>query len=80
MLLQGTVGYERADYVGSGAMEIFYRFGLSTTWRLDRNIRLSVSYNLIDHAGITGGEPLISPVKGGTYLQNVVLVRIGLQL
>jgi hypothetical protein len=80
VLLRGYVGFQRADYVGTTASQTFYQFGLGTTWLLDHNIRLGISYNFVDQTGDTGGQPLTSPVKGGTYLQNITLVQIHFQL
>ncbi len=76
VLLRSYVAYQRADYVGSPATESFYQFGLGATWLLDRNFRLGLNYNFLDHTGDTGGQPLSSPVKGGSYLQNIMMLEL----
>lgn len=80
VLLRGYVGFEHANYVGTSASETFYQLGLGATWLFNRNMRLSITYNIVNHAGNTGGQPLTSPVKGGTYLQNIMLVQARFQL
>ena len=80
ILLRFYTGYQHADYVGTSASETFYLFGLGATWLVGRDVRLGVSYNFVDHGGDNGGQPLTSPVRGGTYLQNIMLLQVRFQL
>ena len=80
VLLRSYVGYQHADYVGSPATETFYQFGAGATWLLDRHFRLGLNYSFVDHTGDTGGQPLNTPVKGGTYLQNIVMLELRIKI
>ncbi|CAH2604440.1 Outer membrane beta-barrel protein [Rhodovastum atsumiense] len=79
VILSGYVGYQRADYIGSPASQTFYSLGVGAAWLIDRNFRLGLNYSLINQTGDTGGS-VTSPVRGGSYLQNITLLNLRFQL
>lgn len=68
VLLQGRASVEQADYQQDGSRSLFSA-GASATWLLNRNMRLSLSYDFA-----------YSPEEIRTYTRNVTLLQLRLAL
>lgn len=84
LLLRGYVGLQRADYVGVSFNQTLYQAGASATWLVNRNARITFSYDVTDRQGSksvpTGTTINGLPVSGNNYLQNIYLVQLRLRL
>jgi hypothetical protein len=72
VLLDGYIGLQRADYLGQNSSETLYQFGAGATYLVNRNVRLSLTYDLVDRQG--------SRNFGSNYLQNIYMLSARLAL
>ncbi len=88
-LLQATAGVVYAEFAQGGGNQTVYSAGVSATYRVNRNLRVSGSYNFSALAGANTPPPgfLSSPILVGSnanfnqnFNQNVFLLRVGLAL
>ena len=86
VLLRGYVGLQNASYIGVNYNETLYQAGASVTWLVNRNIRLTVSYDITDRQGSNNTNnailvPVTNELNGkANYIQNLYLVQVRFQL
>lgn len=84
-LLQAAVGAEYAEFAQGGGSQAVYTAGVSATYRVNRHLRISGSYNF---SALTGTNTpqfgLVSPtfvaIPNTNFNQNIFLLRVGLAL
>jgi hypothetical protein len=59
ILLQASSGLQQADFLQGGGRQTAWLFGLGVTWLVNRNARVSATYNYNDQTG--GGVGTSSP-------------------
>ena len=81
ILLRGYVGLQRADYVGFNFNQTLYQGGAHATWLLNRNIGLTLSYDITDRQGSKNLPAAATGlVNGGNYVQNLYLLQLRFHL
>jgi len=84
-LLQAAAGAEYAEFAQGGGTQTVYSAGVSATYRVNRNLRVSGSYNFSALTGSTSLQAGALPttffaIPNTNFNQNVFLLRVGLAL
>jgi hypothetical protein len=76
ILLHASAGLQQANFLQSGGQQWGYTFGVGASWLINRQMRLSATY---DGSGIQGGTTTVNPLTGD-YSRNIALLvlRLGL--
>jgi hypothetical protein len=72
LLLQGYVGLQYADYLQGGGHAGGYSLGGSATWLMNRNVRLSATYDFTDQRGTS--NPTLQTT--GNYVRSIGLLTL----
>lgn len=67
VLLQGRVSVQNASYFQSSTRQTLYNVGASVTWLINRNMRLTASYDFSDSQQNTAP---------GSYTRNIMLLQL----
>ncbi len=79
VLLQGSLGLQRADLLQGGGQQTAYTLGLGATWLLNRRMRLLASYSFADTRSTEGSVAGTAPL-GGSFVRNLWTLTLRLAL
>lgn len=67
VILHGAVGVQHAAFLNGGGSQTLYAFSAGATWVVNRNLRVSATYDVsVRRGAVTGGPP--------EYVRNVAVV------
>jgi hypothetical protein len=72
ILLHGSVGAQRADFLQGGGTANDVTFGAGVTWLINRNVRLSATYDFTDQRGTS--NPTLQTT--GDYTRSIALLTL----
>ena len=74
VLLQASVGVQRADFLQGGGHQTGFSAGAGATWLINRHLRLSATYDFTDQRGNNS----LAPLTTGNYTRSVGLLTLRL--
>jgi len=74
VLLQASIGVQRADFLQGGGHQTGFSAGAGATWLINRHLRLSATYDFTDQRGNNS----LAPLTTGNYTRSVGLLTLRL--